>query len=134
MRFVLGNSFFNWSAHYVPKEYNNEEKTLELKHKSHFKPGTHFFNTIQSLRFGSPKVGPLRFFLDLGFQWNTNGDNKLKNALNIDTGKNFHIGYKLTHDLTKVEKCTGLLMFKCPDYGNFYLKSECIKKHIIIGR
>ncbi len=71
LRFILGNSFINWTAHYVPKDHNNDEKSLELKHKSQYKPGKHYFNTVQSLRLGTPKVGPLRFFIDVRISFST---------------------------------------------------------------
>jgi len=123
-----------YSLHYVPKDFNTEEKTLELKHQSKFKPSLGFFETTQTLKFGSPKLGPLRLWTTLAYIWNTEGvNNKIKHSLNVDTGSDVHIGYKLTHDFNKIAKCFGVLFYRNAKAGDFFLKSECIKRHLIFG-
>jgi len=77
-------------------------------------------------------VGPLRFWLNFGFKWNTDQEKVLSHALNIQAKDDYHIGYDIESDLTKLTKAFGVLAFKHKE-GDFFFKSECLKKHLYLG-
>jgi len=132
-RFHFGNSFMAWRLHVQPTDFNKDDKVLEIKHDSKFKPQTSYFSTHNGVKFGSPKVGPLRFWTNAIFQWDNQGKNAIKHDLNVDYNSNVNIGYKLKHDLTKLVDVWGLIFYKGGKNGDFFLKSECLKHHIILG-
>ena len=45
-----------------PKDYNTADLTLNLKHVSKYTPSKDEYETANSVKFGSPLVGPLRFW------------------------------------------------------------------------
>lgn len=59
-KFKLGNSAFNYEIGYKPADWNTEEKSLALKHASKYEPATGKLESTESLKFGSPQLGPVR--------------------------------------------------------------------------
>jgi len=66
-----------------PADYNTVDLTLNLKHVSKFVPSSGLYETVNTIKFGSPIVGPLRFWTTLEFLYNTNEKKELKNTLNV---------------------------------------------------
>ncbi len=58
-KFKVSNSAFNYELGYKPASWNNDEKTLNLKHASKFDPTTGTLESTESIKLGLSKVGPL---------------------------------------------------------------------------
>lgn len=50
-----------------PKDYNTSDLALHLKHVSKYTPSNGDYETTHTVKFGSPTVGPLRFFTTVSF-------------------------------------------------------------------
>jgi hypothetical protein len=98
----LKNNAFKFEVSAEPKDFNNDEKSLELKHESKYKPGEELYTAEQSIKFGSPTLGPLRLWLDLGFKWNSDKDQEIHNSLNVQIKDDYHVGYDIKHDTKKI--------------------------------
>jgi hypothetical protein len=61
----IKNRSFKFEVKAEPKDFNNDEKTLELKHESKYETDSEVYSTEQSIKFGSPRLGPLRLWLDV---------------------------------------------------------------------
>ena len=62
MNFKLGNLGFYFDVGYLPTELNTEKMTLSMKHATKIDPSFQTMEFIESLKFGTPKYGPLRFW------------------------------------------------------------------------
>lgn len=58
----LGNNLICYEVTAKPKDYNTEDLTVVGKHASTYNPASGKLETTQSLKVGTPKVGPLRFW------------------------------------------------------------------------
>jgi hypothetical protein len=61
-KFKFANTSFNYEIGYKPVDHNTDEKSLQLKHSSKFEPATGKLESTETLKFGSPQLGPLRFW------------------------------------------------------------------------
>jgi len=66
-----------------PKAVNVDDKVLELKHESKYKPKSELYETVNKVKFGTHKLGPLRLWLNAAFTWNTLKEKKIDQGLNI---------------------------------------------------
>jgi hypothetical protein len=55
----------------------------------------------------------------------------LKNSLNLHL-QDYHLAYKLEHDLNVVKSVVGLLALKNKQ-GDFFLKADVLKQHFTLG-
>jgi hypothetical protein len=104
-----------------------------LKHASKFEPAEGKLESTETLKFGSPKMGPVRAWTTFDFVWN-NVDTKkaLKHSLNLQVKDQYNLGYKLEHDLSKLKTLFAQVALK-NDKGDFFLKSDILKQHVIVG-
>jgi hypothetical protein len=57
---------------------------------------------------------------------------KINHSLNAQIKDDYHLGYQLEHDLTKIEKCEGVLAMK-NEKGDFFVKSDCLSQVVTLG-
>ena len=62
-KFKLGNTIFNYEIGYKPTDFNNEEKTLQLKHVAKYDTSSTKLENTETVKFGFPQVGPIRPWL-----------------------------------------------------------------------
>ena len=60
--FKLGNKAFEYELGYEPNDFNTQDKTLQLNHQTKFKPESDKYESTESVSFGSPELGPARFW------------------------------------------------------------------------
>ena len=64
--------------------------------------------------------------------WNTlNANRTLKNSFALSF-QDYHLGYKLEHDLSKLKSLYGVLALK-NEKGDFFLKSDLLKQQFSVG-
>lgn len=56
----------------------------------------------------------------------------MKHSLSVQIKDDFHLGYKLEHDLEKMKKCEGVFAMK-NEKGDFFLRSDCLKRQVTLG-
>ncbi|CDW81224.1 UNKNOWN [Stylonychia lemnae] len=128
----LGNTSINYEVEYEPSEHNNDDRAVQVKHLSKYEPGTGKYDNTESLKVGVPKVGPLRPWFTLDFNWNNlDTKRKLKNSLNFQYN-DYHLGYKLKHDLNALQKIVGVFALK-NHKGDFFFKADGLKQHFTLG-
>jgi len=115
-----------------PRDYNTSDLALNLKHISKYEPIKQVYETTNGIKFGSPLVGPLRFWTTLDFVYNTNDKKELKNTLNIQVQDVYHVGLSFNHDLNKTTQLVALLALKNLK-GDFFVKTDLLKNLIVFG-
>jgi hypothetical protein len=58
----LGNQHLNYEIEVEPKELNTSDKSFSAKHSVKYEPATSTFEATHGLKYGSPSVGPARFW------------------------------------------------------------------------
>lgn len=69
-KFKFTNTAFNFEIGYKPADFNNADKSLQLKHSTEFEPSSGKLSHTEAFKFGLTKVGPLGLWLTvsiLGF-------------------------------------------------------------------
>ena len=61
-KFKLANDTLSYEVGVKPKEYNTLTSTFSAKHSAKFEPSTGRFETTNGFKYGSPAVGPVRFW------------------------------------------------------------------------
>ena len=59
-KFKLGNTILNYEVGYKPAEFNNDEKTLQIKHAAKYDTSSTKLENTETVKFGVPQVGPIR--------------------------------------------------------------------------
>lgn len=104
-----------------------------MKHSSSFQPASDKLQSTETLKFGSPTLGPLRVWTTFDFVWNNvDTQRALKHSLNFHVKDQYHLGYKLEHDLEKVKSFLGQLALK-NNKGDFFLKADLLKQRFTAG-
>lgn len=62
LKFKLGNEILNYEVGVKPQDYNTADMAFSAKHSSKFEPLSGKFETTNGVKYGSPNVGPLRFW------------------------------------------------------------------------
>ena len=67
--FKLTNTNFNYSFGYQPADFNNADKSLELKHSTNFTPSSGKLEHKEELSVGTHKLGPLGLWATVSKTW-----------------------------------------------------------------
>lgn len=81
LKFKAGNEALNYEVSIKPKDYNTDDTSLSAKHASKFIPATGKFETTNGIKYGSPRVGPVRFWTSLDYVWDNKGQSLMKPSL-----------------------------------------------------
>jgi len=68
----------------------------------------------------------------LGFVWNNNGKKLIKKSANVQINDDFHLGYKLEHDLVQASKVHVQAAYT-GEHGYFFLEGDFDKKIYTLG-
>lgn len=58
----LGNDYLHYEIGVKPKDLNTVDQAFSAKHSSKYEPSTGRFETSNGIKYGSPRVGPVRFW------------------------------------------------------------------------
>jgi len=130
----IGNEAINYEIGAKPKEYNTADSALAVKHAGKYEPVTGLYETTNGVKYGSPNVGPVRFWGTFDHVWNNKGKSNLKPSLNVQIQDEYHVGFKFEHDLAAnaLKSAFGVIAWKTLS-GDYWFKSECLKHHLILG-
>lgn len=133
-KFKFGNSGVVYEVGYKPRELNNATQTVQFKHVSKFDAATTRVDSTESVKYGSPKVGPARLWLTLDFAWNNLNANKaLKGSLNINKDE-YNLGVKFDHDLVKQSlKSLNALFLYHQGRADYFGVFDILKKQFTLG-
>lgn len=117
-----------------PKAQNTPDQTLQLKHASKLDNVSSKVESTETVKYGSPKVGPARLWVTLDFVWNTKDAQKnLKGTTSINY-EEFNLGVKFDQDLAKSAlKSLNAQLVRKNSKGDFFLSSDLLKKSLVIG-
>lgn len=103
-----------------------------MKHTTKYDTATGNIESTETLKYGAPKIGPINPWFTVDFIWNSLAEKKaVKNSLNFQYN-DYHLGYKLEHDLSALKSASGVFALKNAK-GDFFLKSDLLKKHVTLG-
>jgi hypothetical protein len=130
----VGNSGETYEVTYKPKDWNNADKALQLKHATTLGFKDTHLNHTESLKFAPPKAGPLRFWLTLDFLHNSYDKNRaLKGSANVNF-EDYHVGAKFEHDAA-THKTKSLLLqavYK-KNRADYFLLADTKKQLVTLG-
>jgi len=99
--FSLSNEKLEYEVEAEPTDLNTDDKTFKFKHAGEYEFASNKYETTQALEFGTPKVGPLRFWSNTELKWNTLHEKSLKQALSVQVDT-FNAGFNIEHDLSNL--------------------------------
>jgi len=91
-------------ASHKPEKFNSIDKFLEVKDEAVYKPETNVFENTSSIRFGSPKLGPLRVWFNGQYFFNNKEKKNIIDSVNFQINDDFNFGIKSEHNTHKFTK------------------------------
>lgn len=130
----FNNANVIYEVAYKPKGQNTPDQTLQLKHVSKLDNVSSKLESTETVKYGSPKVGPVRLWLTLDLVWNNQDAKKnLKGTTSINY-EEFNLGVKFDHDLAKQAiKSLNAQLVRKNAKGDFFLSGDILKKTLTIG-
>ena len=130
----IGNSGVNYELTYKPADYNNADKTIQVKHATRFDTKTSRLDSTETVKIGTPQVGPIRLWATLDFLWNNANDSRsLKGTASVNY-EDYHVGVKFDHDATnnKVKTVLAQALLKNAG-GDYFLLADVLRKQFTLG-
>lgn len=126
--FKLGNNGLTYKVGYKPREWNDADKNIEVKHKSTFDTASTRVDSSEAAKF-SAKIGPAHIWNTLDLAWNTK-DKKM--ALGGSTNINFedyHVGGSFGYDMDS-HKMTGIkaIVLNKAKKGDYFFEYDVLEK------
>jgi len=128
----LSNEKFSFNIQAEPEKLNNADTSLKVEHSSTYKPHDDLYKGWASLHYGSPKLGPLKIWLNVAFKWTNDGRKIISKGLNVQANDHIHVGYSLKHDTEKVTDLHVQAAYK-NEKGDFFVKGDFQKHTYVAG-
>jgi len=79
-------------------------------------------------------MGPIKSWMCAGFDTNQSKEHKMHLSSNWNYEKDYHCAWKLVlDDKFKLTEAYGALLFNNTGNGNWYFRSNCLKKIMALG-
>jgi len=130
----FGNGGATYEVAYKPSAYNTPDQTVNVKHVSRFDSSSSRIDSTESVKYGSPAVGPIRLWLTADLAWNNQNQNRaVKGSANIKKD-DLNVGAKVDFDLTKnALKTLHAMALYSHVKGDFFIVGDLLKKQITFG-
>ena len=125
----ISNGAFGFEIKAKPVDFNDEDKTVELKSATNFKTNGGAWDTTAALKFGMPSSG---VFFTLDFVQKMGGARNLKSSFNANVAEDYHFGGKVEHDTAALTAAHLQLAVKQANMLG-YLKFDKFKNNVILG-
>lgn len=125
----IQNSAFGFEIKAKPADFNDEDKSVEVKSATNYKTNGGAWDTTAALKFGLPSSG---VFFTFDYVKKMGGAMLLKSSFNANVADDFHLGGKVEHDTAALTAAHLQLAFKQANMLA-YLKFDKFKNNVIVG-